>query len=168
MITFTETFLGITMNYKTQHGYKGYKGIPGATHTINVYNISNKRTAYREGMASYEQTVIPTSQLYGREPDVLTIDGPLCNLTANPNAVDELLAPLEGKHPVNTLYNVFIPCCILQATTSTCPDIRSGSYWIVNTFKIKRNAQKRGMIYFELNLYKWYGGAPSEMNKDEV
>lgn len=158
MITFTETFLGITMEYQPgKVGWKGYKGIAGATHQIKVYNISNKRNAYREGQTSYEQSVAPTSNLYGREPDVVTIEGPLCYIDSSGTSVSNLLTT-TSQHPVNTLYNVFIPCCVVSASSSTSPDINGN--WIVETFKIKRNAQKRGILMFELILYKWYEGLP--------
>ena len=154
MITFTETFLGITMSHQGKVGWKGYSKIAGAVHQIKVYNISNKRIAYREGQSSYEQTTTPSSVLYGKEPDVITIEGPLCYIDPSMTSVNNLLST-TSQHPVNTLYNVFIPCCVLYAESTTSPDVHD-KYWIVDTFNIKRSMQKRGIIIFELVLLRWY------------
>ena len=160
MITFTETFLSITMEaLPGKIGYKGFGHATGATHQLKVYNISNKRNVYREGQASYSQTTTPTSELIGREPDIITIDGPLCYLDSTGTMVSNYLGSISN-HNVNTLYNAFIPCSILAATSTVSPDV-SGKNWIVSTFKIKRNTQKRSIVMFELVLYRWYGALPS-------
>lgn len=146
------------MSYQGKVGYKGFKGASGATHQLKVYNISNKRNAYREGQASYNQTTTPTSELMGKEPDVITIEGPLCYIDPTGVTVSNYLGTISN-HNVNTLYNAFIPCSILAATSTVSPDINGN--WIVYTFKIKRNTQKRSIVTFELVLYKWYGALPS-------
>lgn len=157
-LTFTERFLSITMEYDSKVGYKGYKGADGASHQIEVYTISDKKIIEKQGISSYNQYVAPQSITHGKQPEVITVEGPLCYVGSGGTFqscgnVTTLLNGIGAAHPVNELYNVFIPCCIL--TASSTDGSLSGS-WIVNTFKIKRNMQKRNLVLFELTLYKWY------------
>lgn len=151
MITFVEEFLHITMTYQGKVGYKGFDRTTGNTHHINMYNISDKRNISKRGISSYSQTVTPITIIDGKNPDTITLEGPLCHI----DGFQEFLGNI-GDRKLNTLYNVFLPCSILTATSTTCPDI-SGKKWMVDTFKIKRNSsQKRPIIVFELILLRWY------------
>lgn len=159
MITFTEDFMGITMSYGGRDGYKGYSGIVGATHQIQVYNTSNKRNINKQSSASYDQDIVPTSVTYGRDPDIVTIEGPLCHLSVGSgnfgmSSVNDLLSTTTA-HRVNTLFNTFVPCCKLLAASDNDPSI-DGNTFIVDTFKIKRNIQKRSIVMFELIIRRWY------------
>jgi len=152
MIVLSEMFLGITMSYDGKDGYKGYNMYSGSSHTIEIYNISNKHNVFKDSYSSYDQTVVPVSIIHGRDPDMVTIEGRLCY-------ADEFATYLSGitSHNVNTLMNVFLPCSLVD-TRSTChPDINN-CFWLVDSFKIKRNIQKRNIIAFELILCRWYDG----------
>lgn len=150
-VTLTERFLKITMNYHGESGHKGYQSEGGNTHTIHVYNITETRQIKKIGVSSYSQTTTPISTITGKQPDVVKIEGKLCMV----KDVTTYLAGISGR-ACNTLFNVFLPCSILTGSSSECPEINGE--WIVDTFKIKRNLQKRDIVAFELILYKWYGG----------
>ena len=155
MITFAERFLSITMSYEGKSGYKGYQGETGATQTIKVYTITETKQIKKQGVSAYGQSAIPTSNILGKQPDIVKIEGKLCTV----DEIDTYLANLAPYRTVNTIYNAFLPCSILYATSSNCPEV-AGQYWLVDMFKIKRNLQKREHILFELVLYKWYGDLP--------
>ena len=152
-ITFTERFLSITMTYEGKSGYKGYQGESGDTHTIKVYTISETKQIKKQGIASYSQDAVPMSNLLGKQPDILKIEGKLCMVSE----VNEYLATLTHR-PVNALYNAFLPCSIVTASSTVAPEANGN--WMVDMFKIKRNLQKRDIVAFELILYRWYGPLP--------
>lgn len=141
------------MNYNGQSGHKGYQGATGNTHTIKVYSITDTRQLKKLGVSSYSQTSTPMSVILGKQPDVIKIEGKLCMVSE----VETYLAGLSHR-PCNTLFNVFLPCSIVSATSSECPEANGN--WLVDTFKIKRNLQKRDIVSFELVLYKWYAALP--------
>lgn len=138
------------MTHLNKSGNKGFGGTTGATHTIYVYNITETKQIKKQGISSYSQTVIPQTILQGRQPDTIKIEGKLCKVSE----VTQYLNALSGYRSVNTLYNVFLPCSILIGSSTNCPEINGN--WIVDTFKIKRNLQKRDLVLFELVLNKWY------------
>ena len=158
MITFTEYFLNITMTHNSQNGHKGYNTVARATHTLPVYTISDTKQIYKIGGSSYSQTVTPYSVTMGKEPETIKIEGKLCRVSE----VNTYLTPLAAHRKVNTIYNVFLPCSILQASSTTCPELMIGdALWLVDIFKVKRDLQHREWILYELALLKWYGGLPS-------
>lgn len=144
------------MQHNGQVGHKGYATEAGYTHNLPVYTISDTRQIYKIGGSSYSQTVTPYSTILGKQPDVVKIEGKLCRV----DEVDAYIAPIASHRKLNTIYNLFLPCSILMATSTTCPEV-SGSYWFVDVFKIKRDLQHRDIILYELILMKWYGGLPA-------
>ena len=152
------------MKHNGENGHKGYAVESGATHTIKVYNITETRQVYSQGISSYSQTVTPMSVTLGREPDIVKIEGKLCQVNEVYNANGTIkaggfLSYLSSYRNLNTIYNVFLPCSIVEATSTVSPNVNGK--WLVDLFKVKRNLQKRDLILFELTLCRWYGDLPS-------
>lgn len=164
MITLAEKFLNMTMVHNGENGHKGFDILDGATHTIKVYTISDTRAIYKQGISSYSQSVVPTSVTLGREPDIIKIEGKLCRVDevydTNGNIKSNgFLSYLSSHRNLNTIYNVFLPCSIVTASSTVAPEANGN--WMVDMFKVKRNLQKRDLILFELVLIKWYGALPT-------
>jgi hypothetical protein len=153
MAVITEQFLNITMSYGGQTGNKGYAVKSGSTINVGIYQTTNNRSINQQVTSSYSQTTVPIIVNYGRKADVANISGKLCNF-------DDFTTFLSGitTHNRNTLYNTFLPCTIVNISGDDVPDLAGN--WMVDTFKIKRNIQKRDIIEFELGLVKWYESVP--------
>lgn len=154
MITFTEIFLNITMEYDAKVGYKGYDIATGATHELDPTISVLTKEVSKQSTPSYSQTTVPITIIFGANPTKVKLEGTLCKVSE----VSSYLNGFARHRAVNSLYNVFIPCSILHVDSSSPynTEIETlGSYWIVDTFKIKRNAQKRDLIQYELILMLW-------------
>ena len=159
--TFTEYALNITM----ANGHKEYNEAKICSHTVDVTLSSNTRQVNKQTIDSYSQTVAPQSIVLGYQPETVKLEGVLCHIAD----VEDLLAETAPYRAINTLYNKFLPCSILECEDSDIPELQvkisseccccccqSKPRWLVDMFKIKRSKQKPDLILFELILMRWY------------
>lgn len=153
--TFTEYALNITMTKDGQNGHKGYNETEICSHTVDVTLSSNTRQVNKQTIESYSQTIAPQSIVLGYQPETVKIEGILCHVAD----VENLLAETAHCRAVNTLYNKFLPCSILECQSSDVPELEMGIQhkWLVDMFKIKRSKQKPDLILFEMVLMRWQG-----------
>ena len=153
--TFTEYALNITMAKDGQNGHKGYNETKICSHTVDVTLSSNTRQVNKQTIDSYSQTTAPQSIVLGYQPEIVKLEGILCHIAD----VENLLAETAHCRAVNTLYNKFLPCSILECQSSDVPELEMGIQhkWLVDMFKIKRSKQKPDLILFEMVLMRWYG-----------
>ena len=153
--TFTEYALNITMAKDGQNGHKGYNETEICSHTVDVTLSSNTRQVNKQTIDSYSQTTAPQSIVLGYQPEIVKLEGILCHIAD----VEDLLAETAHCRAVNTLYNKFLPCSILECQSSDVPELEMGIQhkWLVDMFKIKRSKQKPDLILFEMVLMRWYG-----------
>ena len=163
--TFTEYALNITMAKDGQNGHKGYNETEICSHTVDVTLSSNTRQVNKQTIDSYSQTTAPQSIVLGYQPETVKLEGILCHIAD----VEDLLAETAHCRAINTLYNKFLPCSILECEDSDIPELQvkisseccccccqSKPRWLVDMFKIKRSKQKPDLILFELILMRWY------------
>ena len=152
--TFTEYVLNITM----ANGHKKYNETKICSHTVDVTLSSNTRQVNKQTIDSYSQTTAPQSIVLGYQPEIVKLEGILCHIAD----VENLLAETAHCRAINTLYNKFLPCSILECEDSDIPELQvkieccCKPRWLVDMFKIKRSKQKPDLILFELILMRWY------------
>jgi len=166
--TFTEYALNITManGHKEYNETKICSGCNCLTHTVDVTLSSNTRQVNKQTIDSYSQTVAPQTTVLGYQPETVKLEGVLCHIAD----VEDLLAETAPYRAINTLYNKFLPCSILECEDSDIPELQvkisseccccccqSKPRWLVDMFKIKRSKQKPDLILFEMVLMRWYG-----------
>jgi len=149
-ITITEKFLSITMEHDGYTGWKGYDYTDGATHEVNASIYILSREVESKSIPSYSQTVAPISYTMGKKPEKIKIEGPLCLVTN----VSTYISQFAAHRNLNTIYNVFLPCSIV--TVECTYNSAISGFWIVESFKIKRDVKNREWIFFELVVDKWY------------
>lgn len=155
--TFTEYALNITM----ANGHKKYNETEICSHTVDVTLSSNTRQVNKQTIDSYSQTTAPQSIVLGYQPEIVKLEGILCHIAD----VENLLAETAHCRAINTLYNKFLPCSILECEDSDIPELQvkisseccCKPRWLVDMFKIKRSKQKPDLILFEMVLMRWYG-----------
>ncbi len=151
-LQFTEYFLYITMA-SPELGNKRYGVEAGASHTINAFTVQDRREAAVESYVT-GQSSTPMSHTMGRMLDGVTIEFPIKNLT-------EKLAELSAYRVVNVPKNIFMCSSVLTVTgNDNYKEFPSGSKWYVESFSIKRNAQRKLRIG-SLSLKRWYGDLPT-------
>ena len=154
--TFIEHVLNITMD----NGHKKYNESEMCSHTVDVTLSSNTRQVNKQTIDSYSQTVAPQTTVLGYQPETVKLEGVLCHIAD----VEDLLAETAPYRAINTLYNKFLPCSILECEDSDIPELQvkisseccCKPRWLVDMFKIKRSKQKPDLILFELILMRWY------------
>jgi len=147
-----ERFLQLTMA-GSDWGNKIYSPVDGATHTLNVFTIQDRKEASVESYVGGPSSA-PISLTHGRMLDTVTIEFPINNLSS-------YLASLASYRIVNTPKNIFLVGSILTAQYSgDFREIPTNSTWFVESFSIRRNVSRKLRIG-NLVLKRWYGMLPS-------
>ena len=150
MFTVTERCLNIDMI----DGVKQFDGLDTGSHTLKITNITKQRSANFNNQAT-GQSSVPFTTVTGQNPDEIQIVGVIGDLD------DVAIAINSVTHNVNTLQNLFLVGSILTVTANTTnPEIATGTYWIVDSFTVRRNVKSIGKTTFELGLKRWYQDLP--------
>lgn len=108
-------------------------------------NVIRKSTMLSSSTGSQSE---PISTILGQEPAGAVIEGPLCEVDDVSTISTKVLS--IKKHILN-----LFPVCS-KVTVSGFDVTEVGGSYMVESFTIKRNLQRRSVIMYSLSLKRWY------------